>query len=548
MSTPLVAIDARLAPLDLAVIAAYVLGIIALGLLVARRRANAEDYFLASRSSTWPVIGLALLASNISSTTLIGLAGAAYAIGISVYNYEWMATVVLAFFCVFFLPFLLRAQVYTLPEYLERRYDRRARRYFSALTIFLNIVVDTAGTLYGGAIMLKLILPAWPLWQIVAVLALSAGVYTIAGGLRAVMVTETVQAVILLVASVFIAVFAFDKAGGWDAVMAAVDPAKLSLIRPLDDPGVPWLGLVLGVPLLGFYFWCTNQFMVQRVLSAKDERHGRWGALFAGLLKLPVLYVMVLPGTAAILLYPQLDKPDLVYPTLIFDLLPAGLLGIVIAGFFAAIMSSIASTFNSAATLVTMDFVRPLRGGDGGGESGGVDTLTPERSRALVRAGRITTCVFMVLAVLWAPQIERFESLWQYLQAVLAYAVPPVCALFLIGLFWRRANATGALAAILVGLFGGGGLFWANVLAADPLGLHFLLVAPLLFVLSAAALVFGSLLTAPPRDEQIAALLWTPAFYRAETTDLAALPWWQNYRVQSVLLLALTAGIVWVFR
>lgn len=541
-----VAIDATLAPLDLAVIAVYAFGIIALGLLVARRRASAEDYFLASRSSTWPVIGLALLASNISSTTLIGLAGAAYAIGISVYNYEWMATVVLAFFCVFFLPFLLRSQVYTLPEYLERRYDRRARRYFSALTIFLNIVVDTAGTLYGGAIMLKLILPEWPLWQIVAVLALSAGIYTIAGGLRAVMVTETVQAVILLVASVFIAVFAFDKAGGWDAVMAAVDPAKLSLIRPLDDPGVPWLGLVLGVPLLGFYFWCTNQFMVQRVLSAKDERHGRWGALFAGLLKLPVLYVMVLPGTAAILLYPQLDKPDMVYPTLIFDLLPAGLLGIVIAGFFAAIMSSIASTFNSAATLVTMDFVRPLRAGAGAGAS--TDALTPEQSRSLVRAGRITTFVFMVLAVLWAPQIERFESLWQYLQAVLAYAVPPVCALFLIGLFWRRANAAGALAAILVGLLGGGALFWANVLAADPLGLHFLLVAPVLFVLSATALVIGSLLGAPPRAEQVDALLWTPAFYRAETATLAALPWWQNYRVLSVLLLALTAAIVWVFR
>lgn len=542
MSMTPVAIDASLTPLDLAVIGAYALGIIVLGLMVTRRRATAEDYFLAARSSTWPVIGLALLASNISSTTLIGLAGAAYAIGISVYNYEWMATVVLAFFCVFFLPFLLRSQVYTLPEYLERRYDRRARRYFSALTIFLNIVVDTAGTLYGGAIMLKLILPEWPLWQVVAVLALSAGVYTIAGGLRAVMVTETVQAIILLVASVFIAVFAFDKAGGWDAVMAAVDPAKLSLIRPLDDPGVPWLGLVLGVPLLGFYFWCTNQFMVQRVLSAKDERHGRWGALFAGLLKLPVLYVMVLPGTAAILLYPQLDKPDLVYPTLIFDLLPAGLVGIVIAGFFAAIMSSIASTFNSAATLVTMDFVRPLRAGDEG------SALTPEQSRALVRVGRITTFVFMVLAVLWAPQIERFESLWQYLQAVLAYAVPPVCALFLIGLFWRRANAVGALAAIVMGLLGGGLLFWANVLASDPLGLHFLLVAPVLFVLSAAALVFGSLLTAPPQAGQVDALLWTPAFYRAETTVLAAVPWWQNYRVLSVLLLGLTAAIVWVFR
>jgi solute:Na+ symporter, SSS family len=524
----------HLAGLDLAIIALYAIGIIALGLFVSRRRTSAEDYFLASRSMTWPVIGLALLASNISSTTLIGLAGAAYATGISVYNYEWMATVVLAFFCLFFLPFLLRSQVYTLPEYLERRYDRRSRVYFSALTIFLNIVVDTAGTLYGGAIMLKLILPSWPLWEIVAMLALAAGVYTIAGGLRAVIYTETVQAVILLVASVFIAYFAFARAGGWAAVMSQVDPEKLSLIRPIDDPGVPWLGLVLGVPLLGFYFWCTNQFMVQRVMSAKDERHGRWGALFAGLLKLPVLYVMVLPGTAAILLYPGLTHADQVYPTLIFDLLPVGLVGVVVAGFFAAIMSSIASTFNSAATLVTMDFVQRWRPNADGA--------------ALVRAGRITTVVLMVLAVAWAPQIERFSSLWQYLQAVLAYAVPPVCALFLVGLFWRGANARGAFATIVVGVIGGAALFWWNVLAPQPLGLHFLLVAPILFVLSAAAMIVTSALSAPPPASQVDALLWTPAFYRAETRAMAGLPVWQNYRVQAVALLVLTAAIVWTFR
>ena len=528
------AIEASLAGWDIAIIVVYAIGVIGLGLAVSRRGATSEDYFLASRAMTWPTIGLALLASNISSTTLIGLAGAAYAIGISVYNYEWMATVVLAFFCLFFLPFLLRSQVYTLPEYLERRYDRRARLYFSGLTVFLNIVVDTAGTLFGGAIMLKLILPGLPLWQIVALLALSAGLYTVVGGLRAVIYTETVQAIILLLASVFIAWFAFDKAGGWDVVMASIDPEKLSLIRPIDDPGVPWLGTVLGVSLLGFYFWCTNQFMVQRVLSAKDEHHGRWGSLFAGLLKLPVLYLMVLPGTCAILLYPELTRPDMVYPTLVFDMLPVGLVGLVVAGFFAAIMSSIASTFNSAATLVTMDFIRPLR---------------PDAdSRDLVRIGRITTLVFMGLAVLWAPQIERFTSLWQYLQAVLAYAVPPICALFLIGLFWRRANAAGAAACIGVGLIGGAALFHANVLAAEPLGLHFLYVAPILFVLCVGALVGVSLLGRAPAAEKIDGLLWTRRFYRAETESLRKLPLWQNYRVQATLLIALTAVIVWSFR
>ncbi len=530
----MLSIDASLSVLDMTIIAVYAIGIIVIGLLVSRRNPSAEDYFLASRSTTWPVIGLALLASNISSTTLVGLAGAAYTIGISVYNYEWMASVVLAFFCVFFLPFLLRSQVYTLPEYLERRYDRRARVYFSGLTIFLNIVVDTAGTLYGGSLMLKLIMPSVPLWQIITLLAISAGIYTVIGGLRSVIYTETIQAVILVGASLFITFFAFEKAGGWDQVMASVDPEKLSLIRPLDDPGVPWLGLLLGVPLLGFYFWCTNQFMVQRVLSAKNENHGRWGSLFAGLLKLPVLYMMVLPGTCAILLYPQLSKPDLVYPTLVFDLLPSGLVGLVIAGFFAAIMSSIASTFNSAATLVTMDFVRPM--------STNID------NRKLVLVGRVTTIMFMLLAVLWAPQIERFESLWQYLQAVLAYAVPPICALFLIGMFWRRANAIGALACIIAGIVGGGVLFYLNVIASQPLGLHFLLVAPVLFVLCSVVLIVISAMTSADQKTGIDQLLWTPKFYRDESLQLQTLPLWQNYRAQALLLLILTAVIVYVFR
>lgn len=525
---------AGLSGLDIAIIAAYLLGVIALGLYVSRRRSSTDDFFLASRDSSWPVIGFALLASNISSTTLVGLAGAAYAIGISVYNYEWMATVVLAFFCVFLLPFLLRSQVYTMPEYLERRYDRRSRLAFSALTVFLNVVVDTAGALYGGALLFKLAFPEVPLWQIVAVLALSAGIYTLVGGLRAVMVTETVQAVLLLAASVVISVFAFAKVGGWDALMAQIDPAKLSLIRPMDDPGVPWHGLLLGVPLLGFYFWCTNQFMVQRVLSARNLNHGRWGSLFAGLLKLPVLYLMVLPGTCAILLYPQLSSPDLVYPTLLFDLLPAGLLGLVVAGFLAAIMSSIASTFNSAATLVTMDFVRPLR---------------PQASDAsLVRTGRITTLVFMLVAVLWAPQIERFGSLWQYLQAVLAYAVPPIVALFVVGMFSRRANATGAFATLIAGALGGAVLFYLNVLAAEPIGLHFLLVAPILFVLCTATHLLASRLAEAPSREALAPLLWTPAAFRAESEELRVLPLWQNYRVQAIALLALTAAIVWSFR
>jgi SSS family solute:Na+ symporter len=269
------------------------------------------------------------------------------------------------------------------------------------------------------------------------------------------------------------------------------------------------------------------------VLSAKSLGHGRWGSLFAGLLKLPVLFLMVLPGTFAILLYPHLKNADLVYPTLMFDLLPAGLLGLVVAGFLAAIMSATASTFNSAATLFTMDFARHWY---------------PEMDgKRLVRTGRLATLVFLAIAVVIAPQIERFGSVWQYLQGMLSYTAPPVVTVFLMGLFWPRANTRGAGFAIATGLALGVALFIAINLTGS-LKLHFLYVAPLLLVASGIAMVIGSLQAPAPAPESIAGLLWNPAFFRAETADLAGVAWWANYRVQSVALLALTAVIVFSFR
>jgi solute:Na+ symporter, SSS family len=527
-------VTASMAPLDWAIIGAYMIGIIALGLYASRGQEDAKDYFLASRSSTWPTIGLALIGSNISATTLIGLAGAAYGIGISVFNYEWMASVVLAVYCIFFLPAVLRSQVYTMPEFLERRFSPSIRLYFSGLTIFLNIVVDTAATLFGGALLFKLLFPGVPLWQIATVLAVTAGIYTSVGGLRAVMITEVVQTILLLGASVFIAYFAFDKAGGWTNVMSSVDPDKLSLIRPTGDKGVPWIGLFTGVPLLGFYFWCTNQFMAQRVMSAKTLDHGRWGSLFAGLLKLPILFLMVLPGTAAILIYPNLPKADLVYPKLIFDLLPVGIVGIVIAGFLAAIMSSIASTFNSASTLVTMDFARKFA--PNLGEAG------------LVKVGRVTTLVLMALSIAWIPVIETVaDSLWQYIQAVLAYAVPPIVALFVLGLFWKRANATGARIGLILGTLTGIYLFLSAAVFKTT-SIHFLTSAALIFVVAVIATVAGSLLAPAPDLATVETLMWRKADYDAETVELAQKPAWQNYRLQALALLAITAVLVWWWR
>jgi solute:Na+ symporter, SSS family len=527
-------VTATMASLDWAIVLAYMVGIIALGLFASKGQKDTKDYFLAARASTWPTIGLALIGSNISATTLIGLAGAAYSVGISVFNYEWMASIILAVYCIFFLPAVLRSQVYTMPEFLERRYSPSIRLYFSGLTIFLNIVVDTAATLFGGALLFKLVFPGVPIWQIAAVLALTAGVYTALGGLKAVMLTEVVQTILLLGASVFIAFFAFDKAGGWTQVMTSVPAEKLSLIRPIGDEGVPWIGLLTGVPLLGFYFWCTNQFMAQRVMSAKTLEHGRWGSLFAGLLKLPILFLMVLPGTAAILIYPNLPNGDLVYPKLIFDLLPVGLVGVVIAGFLAAIMSSIASTFNSASTLVTMDFARKFAPDLG--------------EKALVTIGRVTTLVLMIASIAWIPVIENYaQSLWSYIQAVLAYAVPPIVALFVLGLFWRRANATGARIGLIVGTLTGVLLF-VGVEVKDVLQIHFLTSAAVIFIVALAATIIGAHFAPAPAQAQIETLMWRKADYDAETALLAQRPAWQNYRLQALALLAITALLVWWWR
>lgn len=519
--------------LDWAVVVTYAGGLIALGLLTPRRRLGPVDYFLASRSTQWPVIGLAMLASNISSTALVGLAGGAYAIGIAVYDYEWTAIVILIFFCLFLLPFVIRSRTFTMPEFLERRYDPRARLLFALLTLFLNVFVDSAAVLYSGSLVCQILFPSAPLWLIVSLLAGGAALYTTLGGLRAVIYTEAVQGVVLLAGALTISFAAFRRAGGWHVVMTTVSPGAISLIRPIGDAGVPWPGLLLGIPLLGFYYWCTNQTIVQRLLSAKNIDHARWGALFAGLLKLPVLYLIVLPGTCALLLFPRLPRADMVYPKLILSLLPTGLVGLVVAGFIAATMVSIASMFNSASTLITMDLVRRFKP-----DLSGADT---------VRVGRLATVLLLAVAVAWAPQLQNFPSLWQYLQAVLAYAVPPVVAVFGMGMFWRPANADAAAATLVAGSVCGLGMFLINAVLRWT-HFHFLYVAPILTAIDVCILVSVSLLRPAPATGASLATMWRPDYSRAERARLGQTPVWQDYRFLAAALLALTAAVVIAFR
>ena len=465
-----------LPPLDLGIAVAYVLAVILVGLRLTRRDADPADFFLAARHARWPTIGLSLVASNISPTALIGITGSAYALGVSVYNYEWLAAVVLAGFAIVYLPAVLSSQAYTMPEFLERRYDGRIRLWFAVLTLVLNLLLDAAGTLYGGALLLQLAVPALSLQVAVLLLSIIAGVYAVTGGLRAVMYTEAAQAIVIITASLILAFLSFRAAGGLLEVIAFAPPEKLSLIRPASDPVMPWTGLLFGAPILGFYFWCNNQFMVQRMLAARSLTDGQKGALLAGALKLLSLVTFVLPGIAALKLYPGLSQSDQAYPSLVFGLLPTGLLGILLAGFFGAMLAQLSATFNSAATIITLDIMRGR---------------TRMDDQAMVRVGRIATIASMVVAALWSPQIARFPSLWQYLQSILSYATPPVVALFAIGMLWRGANSRGAMSAVVVGSLVGAAFLALNVSGTFPV--QFLHVAAIVFVTSATALVVGSL-------------------------------------------------------
>jgi SSS family solute:Na+ symporter len=568
----------QLQNLDLIVIFLYLIGIIIYGISKSKR-SSSEDYFLGGRTMSWPIVGIALFSANISSSTLVGLASDGFQTNINVYNYEWYAVVILIIFAIFFLPFYLKSGVYTMPEFLQKRYDKRSRYYFSLITIIGNVMVDTAAALYVGSIVLKLLFPEVSSTTIIILLAIAAAAYTIPGGLNSVIQTEVIQAVLLIIGSCLITYFAFDQlGGGWSSMMSSLDellaaggvdfgdraangkyiPATadevFSVVRPSNDEFMPWWGLISGVALLGFYFWANNQFMVQRVLGAKDLNHGRWGALFAGFLKLPVIFIMIVPGVLALLLFNTLDIselgymttngvcenlsdcPNLTYPVLLFQLLPSGILGLVVAGLLAAMMSSVSATFNSASTLITMDFVKQIK-----------PDLSSQR---LVRVGQLSTLILVILASAWVPYIEQVsDSLWGYLQLVIAFTSPPVVSAFVLGLFWKKANRHGAFYSLI-----GGGIFAVFMILSMSFGwstyineLHFLAKANLLFAISVLIHIAVSLATAAPDAEVVANFTYKKAIYDQETEELKSLPWYQNYRILAIILGVITVIVVGFF-
>ncbi|CAM4308902.1 sodium:solute symporter [Palleronia rufa] len=433
--------------LDLGVIAAYFGVVILIGVWVARQTDSDEDLFLAGRSLGWAAIGFSLFASNISSSTLIGLTGSAYTTGLAPSAYEWLAGVPLLIMAFVFAPIFLKSRITTTPEYLDKRYSRRVRLYFSGLTIFFTIVVDCAGGLYAGGLVLNTFFPGIPLWQSAVAIGLFAGIYTAAGGLKAVVYTDVMQAVVLIFGSAILAWIMFAELDYSFATIRDSVPNEdhLSMVLPLDNDTLPWPGLFFGVSLLGFWYWVTNQYIVQRILGARTLPDAQWGAVLGGLLKILPLFIMVFPGAMATALLPDIETADRVFPIMITQVLPSGLTGLVLAGLVAAIMSSVDSTLNSSSTLLVHDFITKPE-----------EEIDHAKRK---KYGTYATLGFMVLAIAWAPLIQFAGGLWSYLQQMFSVLVPPLVVLFLMGALSRFGTEKAGFYTLIFGHAVGAVLF-----------------------------------------------------------------------------------------
>ena len=519
--------------IDYAIVLIYFIGVVGHGIYVSKKlKGGSEDYFLAGRTLPWYLIGFSLFASNMSGSSFVGLMGGAYANGVVIFNYEWTAALVLIIFAIFILPSFLRAKISTVPEFLEERYDVRSRRAFSLFTILAIMFIDTAGALYAGGLVISNVTGYLNLWTAVAVLALVAGIYTILGGLSAVVVTDTVQAILLIVGAAILFWLGLNEIGGWQELFVDIPEEKTKLILPADDDFLPWTGL-WGVILLGFYYWTINQFVVQRTLGAKNLKEGQVGALFAGFLKLPNLFLMILPGLIALKLYPDLETPDLAFPTLAFELMPVGVRGLIMAALIAAIMSSLDSALNSASTLVVKDFIEPI--------------WKIEEDRQ-VWLGRVVTGVVMVFGAIYAPSIAGFESLFSYFQSSLSYIIPTIVVVYILGLFVPWLNGTGAFWTIVIGLVVGIPLFILKEVTGvwESWGLpaiHYTVMSTIMMFIGIVVHFGLSAMTRQGTKEDIDNLVWSGSETKKIFTKLER-PIWIDRTLWSGLLIIATAGFV----
>lgn len=526
---------------DMLVIAAYFLVLSGIAYWAARReKLVSSDYFLAGRDVGWLAVGASLFASNIGSEHLVGLAGTGAASGLAVGHFEWLASFILLLLGWLFVPFYLRSGVYTMPEFLERRYNPAARAYFTWVSIIGYVLTKISVTLFAGGVVMKAV-TGFDFWTSAAILIVITGLYVIFGGLRAVIYTEVMQAVVLILGSLTLMIIGLSAVGGWSGLHARVPPDFFSMWKPSSHKDFPWTGIVFGAPILGVWYWCTDQHIVQRVLAARNVQEARRGTIFAGFLKILPVFIFVLPGIIAAALYADVrgGSADSAYPILVTRLLPTGFKGLVLAGMLAALMSSLASAFNSCSTLLTWDVYRKWR----------PDASEPR----LVLVGRLTTVILVILGLAWIP-FMKFVSpqLYIYLQSVQAYIAPPIAAVFLLGILSPRLNGVGALAALWTGFVIGflrlvlelakaklpSGTLWSWIA-----GINFLHFAALLFALCSAILIVVSYLTPPPARERVADLTLQTATKVVDTTDT---PQERHLTVGLSLLLAATIGALWI--
>jgi len=480
---------------------------------------SSVDYFLAGKNQGWLVIGASLFASNIGSEIILGVSGAGARADMPTANFEIIASLVLILFGWIFVPFYLRSGVYTMPEFLEKRYNRACRDYLSVVSVLAYIITKISLIIFAGALVFEVL--GIPFWTGAIITVIATGFYTVLGGLKAVIYTDMVQAFVLLLGTAAVTIFGLQQIGGWGELITTISDASINnngptvdkffnLWRPMEDTEYPWTGMLFGAPILGVWYWCTDQYIVQRALSAKDVSNARKGALFAGYLKLLPVFIFFIPGVVAYALLQKglidfnLADADKALPAMINQILPVGIKGLAIAGLLAALMSSLSSAFNSSSTLLTIDFYQKFK---------------PKASeKDLVRFGRMATIILVLLSLGWIPFMESLMGggIFHYLQSVQAYISPPIAAVFLLGLFFKWINGKGAIVALwtgfALGIFRLVAEFMNNEGTIDVaptsllghyLDINFLHFALFLFILCAIILMVVSKLTSPQPVESL---------------------------------------------
>ncbi|XP_053898982.1 sodium/mannose cotransporter SLC5A10 isoform X6 [Malaclemys terrapin pileata] len=529
---------------DILVIVAYFALNVAVGIWSSCRvnRNTLSGYFLAGRSMAWWPIGASLFASSEGSGLFIGLAGTGAAGGIAVAGFEWNATYVLLALAWVFVPVYISSGIVTMPEYLQRRFGgERIRMYLSALSLLLSVFTKISTDLYSGALFVQVCL-GWNLYLSTVLMLVVTALYTIAGGLAAVIYTDALQTLIMIIGAVILAVTAFSKIGGYqnlaEAYLKAV-PAKIipnttchlpradamHLFRDPVSGDLPWTGMTFGLSVLATWYWCTDQVIVQRSLSAKNLSHAKAGSILASYLKMLPLGVIIMPGMISRVLYPdavscvdpdecvrvcgsEVGCSNIAYPKLVVELMPSGLRGLMIAVMMAALMSSLTSVFNSSSTLFTLDIWKKIR--------------RNAKERELLLVGRTVTVVLVAISVVWIPILQSSNSgqLYIYIQSVTSCLAPPITAVFALAVFWRRANEQGAFWGLMLGLALGLARMGLEFAYPSPRcgvpderpslvkDVHYLHFAILLCALTAGAVVGVSLLSGPPAESQIKNLTW----------------------------------------